>query len=101
MLCIGVVYFMLPICMRVNWSIFVLDDSVTIYFMENFEQSSPTVNQALQELHAVRGMLQAEGNVDAEPDMLNTIQRELENGDITPAEAIYRVRHIQAERIQR
>ena len=101
MLCIGVVYFTLPICMRVNISIFMLDNSVIIYCMENFEQSSPTVNQALQELHAVRGMLQAEGNVDAEPDMLNTIQRELENGDITPAEAMHRVRDIQAERIQR
>lgn len=69
----------------------------------SFETSreEPQINDFMRELSAIMGKWQAEGNVDSEFDEAATIKRQVEDGDITPAVGISRLRGIDDSRIQR
>jgi hypothetical protein len=72
--------------------------------MEQFQQSSerePTINDFMQAWVAMKAKWQAEGNVDSEFDVADSIKEQVENGDITPREGITQLNAIDAGRIQR
>lgn len=69
--------------------------------MENHEPAPLHLNDFMREMSALMGKWQAEGNVDSEFDVANTLKEQVEAGEITPEEGINRLRGIDASRIER
>lgn len=69
--------------------------------MEHFEKIGLTVNEAILRILALRAKFQAEGNVDSEHDVINSILTQLTAGAITPAAAVAQAEGLDQSRIER
>lgn len=68
--------------------------------MENFENANNQLSQAeaMGALEAILGRMKQTGAVDEEPDMIEAIRVQLNDGRLTPTEAVARAEAIESAR---
>jgi hypothetical protein len=66
-----------------------------------FEKLGPTVNEAMAFIHQLEAKFSAEGNIDSERDVLQSIRTRLMSAELTPQQAMREAQAVDDGRIER